>query len=122
MVTCAECDFSHFFRPTSPQKFLGLVRGHLPKNMTFLHLVGSSSPRRRPPMPSTSEDTGEEESAVYWFAMLEAAVGRGNFRLAAEAQLELEKLGVKVRYGRPRRGRPGRLPVRDGPGGGPHAA
>jgi hypothetical protein len=39
---------------------------------------------------------------LWWFARLEAAVENGDHRAAAEAQRELERLGVHVRYGRPR--------------------
>jgi hypothetical protein len=38
---------------------------------------------------------------LWWFARLEAAVERGDHIAAAEAQRELERLGVTVRYGRP---------------------
>jgi hypothetical protein len=51
--------------------------------------------------------SGTAESQVidwplWWFARLEAAVERGDHEAAAEAQRELERLGVRVRYGRPR--------------------
>jgi hypothetical protein len=38
---------------------------------------------------------------VWWFVRLEAAVERGDHQAAAEAQRELERLGVRVSYGRP---------------------
>jgi hypothetical protein len=37
---------------------------------------------------------------LYWLVILDRAVERGDFKAAAEAQRELEKLGVQVRYGR----------------------
>lgn len=40
---------------------------------------------------------------VWWFVRLEAAVERGDHQAAAEAQRELERLGVNVRYGQPKR-------------------
>jgi hypothetical protein len=40
---------------------------------------------------------------LWWFLRLEAAVERGDHVAAAEAQRELERLGVHVRYGHPRR-------------------
>jgi hypothetical protein len=40
---------------------------------------------------------------LWWFARLEAAVERGDHAAAAEAQRQLERLGVRVSYGRPRR-------------------
>lgn len=43
---------------------------------------------------------------LYWFAMLDKAVERGDHTAAAEAQRQLDRLGVKVRYGRPRPQRP----------------
>jgi hypothetical protein len=39
---------------------------------------------------------------LWWFARLEAAVERGDHAAAAEAQRQLQRLGVHVRYGRPR--------------------
>ena len=38
---------------------------------------------------------------LYWFAKLEKAVEEGDHQAAAEAQRELERLGVRVAYGRP---------------------
>jgi hypothetical protein len=35
---------------------------------------------------------------LWWFARLEASVGRGDYQAAARAQRELERLGVIVRY------------------------
>jgi hypothetical protein len=40
---------------------------------------------------------------LYWFARLEDAVERGDHAAAAEAQRQLARLGVQVRYGTPRR-------------------
>jgi hypothetical protein len=37
---------------------------------------------------------------VYWFAALERAVEDGDHQAAAEAQRQLSRLGVEVRYGR----------------------
>jgi hypothetical protein len=37
---------------------------------------------------------------IYWFALLEQAIDRGDLQAAAHAQEELAKLGVRVRYGR----------------------
>ena len=42
---------------------------------------------------------------LWWFSCLDAANERGNYRTAAEAQRELERLGVSVIYR-------GRRPVR----------
>jgi hypothetical protein len=53
--------------------------------------------------PSTANDYTDEP--VYWFVILDTAVGRGDHATAATAQRELERLGVRVRYGRPRRRR-----------------
>jgi hypothetical protein len=44
---------------------------------------------------------------LWWFVRLERAVELGDHEAAAEAQRELERLGIQVRYGRPRR------PVKD---------
>jgi hypothetical protein len=56
-------------------------------------------------MPATRERTIDWPG--WWFLRLEAAVERGDHAAAAEAQRELERLGVSVRYGRPRQPREG---------------
>ena len=43
---------------------------------------------------------------LWWFSRLEAAIERGDFQTAADAQRELERLGVTVRY-------PGRRQARE---------
>ena len=40
---------------------------------------------------------------LWWFAQLEKAVEKGDHQAAAEAQRELDRLGVRVSYGRPQR-------------------
>jgi hypothetical protein len=40
---------------------------------------------------------------LWWFAKLEQAVEEGDHQAAAEAQKELDRLGVKVHFGRPSR-------------------
>jgi len=40
------------------------------------------------------------ESPVAWFCVLEQALERGNFERAANAQKELRRLGIEVRYTR----------------------
>jgi hypothetical protein len=44
------------------------------------------------------------DEPTYWFAVLEIARERGDFERAAEAVRELERLGVRVWYERPRKG------------------
>jgi hypothetical protein len=39
---------------------------------------------------------------LYWLVILDQAVEYGDHQAAAEAQRELERLGVAIRYGRPR--------------------
>ena len=51
-------------------------------------------------MPASPEQT--VDWPLWWFARLEAAVERGDHAAAAEAQRQLRRLGVEVRYGRPR--------------------
>jgi hypothetical protein len=41
------------------------------------------------------------ESPIVWFFVLEMARKRGNFERAANAQKELRRLGIEVRYRRP---------------------
>jgi hypothetical protein len=52
----------------------------------------------------TSQTTDEDytDEPIYWFAILDRAVEQGNHTAAAEAQGELERLGIRIRYGRPR--------------------
>ena len=40
---------------------------------------------------------------LWWFARLETAIERGDYEAAAEAQRNLERLGVRVRYTHPDR-------------------
>ena len=40
------------------------------------------------------------EQPIYWFAILESAVERGEYHRAADAQHELHRLGVDVRFRR----------------------
>ena len=47
--------------------------------------------------------TGDHrEQPTYWFAILEIAREKGDFEQAAEAQRQLKRLGVHVRYKPPR--------------------
>jgi hypothetical protein len=39
---------------------------------------------------------------LYWFAQLDRAVEEGDHQAAADAQRKLTRLGVAVKYGRPR--------------------
>ena len=41
------------------------------------------------------------QQPIYWFAILDMAIDRGDHATAAEAQRELRRLGVDVHYGRP---------------------
>jgi len=43
-----------------------------------------------------------EDSPTAWFAVLDRARETGDFQLAAKAQEALERLGVVVRFKRPR--------------------
>jgi hypothetical protein len=51
------------------------------------------------PAPPPTEPV--ENLPVFWFVYLERAVERGDHEAAAEAQRQLARLGVRVRYGRP---------------------
>ena len=62
---------------------------------TWIKAMGTKTPT--PPKP---EDWRESPTA--WFAALEAAMNRGDLSAAADAQHELARLGVAVRY-RPQR-------------------
>jgi hypothetical protein len=54
-------------------------------------------------MAGTKEAWNPRAQPVYWFVLLETAMDRGDLTGAANAQRELARLGVHVRYGRPRR-------------------
>ena len=50
-------------------------------------------------MPCASQTT-PTDWPIYWFAVLEKAVEKGDHQIAAQAQRELARLGVRVSYGR----------------------
>ena len=52
---------------------------------------------------STPTDDDYTDQPMYWFILLDKAVERGDHAAAAEAQRQLDRIGVRVRYGRPRR-------------------
>ncbi len=52
-------------------------------------------------MPVLSPTRPPKDWPVYWFARLEAAVESGDHAAAADAQRQLARLGVLVRYGLP---------------------
>ncbi len=62
---------------------------------------------------SVTSDDRTVDWPLWWFARLEAAVERGDHVAAAEAQRQLERLGVDVRYGRPRREQRARQSARE---------
>jgi hypothetical protein len=49
-------------------------------------------------MPAVNLPDPVRDWPLWWFARLEAAIERGDYPAAAEAQQELERLGVTVRY------------------------
>jgi hypothetical protein len=53
-------------------------------------------------MPALAAPDRVRDWPLWWFARLEAAVERGDHAAAAAAQRQLARLGVRVRYGRPR--------------------
>jgi len=58
--------------------------------------------------PALRNKSGEEldrkikDSPSYWFSVLQTAVELNDYQLAAEAQRELERLDVEVKFGRAR--------------------
>lgn len=56
--------------------------------------------RSVPDDPRSNNQLDHQDAPTYWFAVLEIARERGDFSRAAEAQRQLERLGVRVRYGR----------------------
>jgi hypothetical protein len=57
-------------------------------------------------MTAPTEKTASDRP-LFWLVVLDASVERGDFVTAAEAQRQLERLGVSVRY----RGRRGSKPA-----------
>jgi hypothetical protein len=55
-----------------------------------------------PATPASPDETDYRNWPLYWFAKLEKAVEGGDHQDAAEAQRRLARLGVRVKYGRPR--------------------
>lgn len=56
-------------------------------------------------MPTNDRQKNSEylETPVYWFVVLERARADSDFQLAADAQRQLNRLGVRVSYVRPKR-------------------
>ena len=54
-------------------------------------------------MPTDTNADDYTDEPLYWFALLDRAVERGDHEAAADAQGHLKRLGVRVRYGRPRK-------------------
>jgi hypothetical protein len=54
-------------------------------------------------MPTRTEADDYADEPLYWFALLDHAVQQGDHEAAADAQRQLKRLGVRVRYGRPRK-------------------
>jgi hypothetical protein len=52
----------------------------------------------------TTEPPKQNDWPLYWFAKLEHAVNSGDYAAAADAQRQLDRLGVRVAYGRPSAG------------------
>jgi uncharacterized protein YPO0396 len=53
-------------------------------------------------MQNSGENQGYENKPVYWFVILDSARERNDFETAAEAERQLDRLGVKVTFRRPR--------------------
>jgi hypothetical protein len=62
---------------------------------------------RKPSAPAASDEYADEP--LYWFAILDQAVGRGDHQAAAEAQAQLERLGISVKYRGRRPEQPGEV-------------
>lgn len=57
-------------------------------------------------MPATTDSDHVRDWPLWWFSRLEAAIDRGDYQAAADAQRELSRLGIKVHY-------PGRYRMRE---------
>jgi hypothetical protein len=92
----------------TPQKFFLLPAQALP--ILILDTSPDTCPKgKRPkgglPLADTVPLPPPTDWPLYWFAALEKAVEEGDHQTAAEAQLELARLGVRVAYGRPGAGK-----------------
>jgi hypothetical protein len=54
-------------------------------------------------MSHTASPPPPTDWPLYWFAQLDRAVDDRDFQAAAEAQRQLARLGIEVKYGRPER-------------------
>ena len=52
-----------------------------------------------------TDHTDHTDQPVYWFTVLEIARERSDFEAAADAVRQLERLGVRVTFGKPDRRR-----------------
>ena len=50
--------------------------------------------------PHSPKTCNHRDEPTYWFALMEIARKRGDFKQAVEAKRELMRLGVRVNYGR----------------------
>jgi hypothetical protein len=55
--------------------------------------------------PQNSEARDHQDEPTYWVAVLEIARERDDFERAAQANRELRRLGVRVRYEMPKTGK-----------------
>lgn len=53
-------------------------------------------------MPTNATNSTYRDEPTYWFAVLEIAREKGDYEQAAEAKANLERLGVRVQYKRPK--------------------
>lgn len=70
-----------------------------PRPLEFIDSPLPSEPQaRESPMPKQQTYPPATETPLYWFLKLELAVEARNFEQAAQAQRQLARLGVEVRY------------------------
>jgi hypothetical protein len=62
-------------------------------------------------MPAVG-DEALKDKPLYWLVILDQAMEQGDLQLAADAQGELARLGVRIAYGRPKATREEALDVR----------
>jgi hypothetical protein len=55
--------------------------------------------------PSTVSTEDSQDEPVYWFVLWEAAIERGEYEEAARAATELRRLGIRVSWANPAKGR-----------------
>jgi hypothetical protein len=78
------CWTLNFFLPAFPRR----------KSLFSWTLAGHSAPA------NMASEVNHTDQPIFWFVLLNDAIDRGDWKSAAHAQQELERLGIHVRHTR----------------------